>query len=112
VEGASKIRVGVEHGGSLEASVLGKDPSHDIAVLGIPVGGLILHPLVLGSSSKAHVGDLVLAIGNPFGLARTLTTGVISALERQIQAPNVPIFASKWLRSGRRLRVGLGRSGE
>lgn len=88
VEGASKITVGVEHGKAVEASVLGKDPSHDIAVLHIPTGGLTLHPLLLGNSSKAHVGDPVLAIGNPFGLARTLTTGVVSALERQIQAPN------------------------
>jgi S1-C subfamily serine protease len=88
VEGASKITVGFEHGRTVEASIVGKDPSHDIAVLRIPTAGLTLHPLVLGNSSEAHVGDPVLAIGNPFGLARTLTTGVISALERQIQAPN------------------------
>ncbi len=88
VEGASKITVGFEHGKTVEASIVGKDPSHDIAVLRIPTAGLTLHPLVLGNSSKAHIGDQVLAIGNPFGLARTLTTGVVSALERQIQAPN------------------------
>jgi S1-C subfamily serine protease len=88
VEGASKITVGFEHGKTVEASILGKDPSHDIAVLRIHVAGLTLHPLVLGDSSKVHVGDPVLAIGNPFGLARTLTTGVISAVERKIQAPN------------------------
>lgn len=88
VEGASKITVGFEHGKTVEASILGKDPSHDIAILRIPTAGLTLHPLVLGDSSKVHVGDPVLAIGNPFGLARTLTTGVISAVERKIQAPN------------------------
>jgi S1-C subfamily serine protease len=88
IDGAAKITVGFEHGRTVEASILGKDPSHDIAVLRIPTAGLTLHPLALGHSSTAHVGDPVLAIGNPFGLARTLTTGVISALERQIQAPN------------------------
>jgi S1-C subfamily serine protease len=88
VEGTTKVTVGFEHGKTVEASVIGKDPSHDIAVLRIPTAGLTLHPLGLGDSSKARVGDPVLAIGNPFGLARTLTTGVVSALERQIQAPN------------------------
>jgi S1-C subfamily serine protease len=88
VAGASKITIGFEHGKTVPASVIGKDPSHDIAVLRIPTTGLTLHPLALGDSSKARVGDSVLAIGNPFGLARTLTTGVVSALERRIQAPN------------------------
>ncbi|HXC46412.1 MAG TPA: trypsin-like peptidase domain-containing protein [Solirubrobacteraceae bacterium] len=88
VEGASKITVGFDRGRTVEARILGKDPSHDIAVLRVPTAGLTLHPLTLGDSSTAHVGDPVLAIGNPFGLARTLTTGVLSALERQIQAPN------------------------
>jgi S1-C subfamily serine protease len=88
VEGASKITVGFEHGKTVDATIIGKDPSHDIAVLQISPEGLTLHPLMLGNSSNTHVGDPVLAIGNPFGLARTLTTGVISALERRIQAPN------------------------
>jgi S1-C subfamily serine protease len=88
VAGASKITVGLEHGRSVEARVIGKDPSDDIAVLRIPTTGLVLHPLVLGDSSQARVGDPVLAIGNPFGLARTLTTGIVSAVERQIQAPD------------------------
>jgi S1-C subfamily serine protease len=88
VDGASKITVGFEHGKTVEASILGKDPSHDLAVLRIPTTGLTLHPIPLGDSNETHVGDPVLAIGNPFGLARTLTTGVISALERRIQAPN------------------------
>jgi len=47
-----------------------------------------LHPLTLGDSSRAQVGDAVLAIGNPFGLGRALTTGVISALGRRITSPN------------------------
>jgi S1-C subfamily serine protease len=88
IEGASRVTVGLESGKSVEASVIGKDPSHDIAVLRIPTVSLTMHPLPLGDSSTVHVGDPALAVGNPFGLASTLTTGVISALERQITSPN------------------------
>ena len=88
VENAVKVQVSFEKGQNVEAKVIGKDPSHDLAVLRIPTDGLTLHPLTLGDSSKAQVGDPVLAIGNPFDLERTLTTGVISALQREITAPN------------------------
>jgi S1-C subfamily serine protease len=88
VESAVKVMVSFEHGKAVEAKVIGKDPSNDLAVLRIPTEGLTLHPLTLGNSGKAQVGDPVLAIGNPFGLDRTLTTGVVSALQRQITAPN------------------------
>src|SRR6202162_4192 len=88
VENAVKVTVSFERGKTVEAQVVGKDPSNDLAVLRIPTDGLTLHPLTLGDSSTAKVGDPVLAIGNPFNLERTLTTGVISALQRQITAPN------------------------
>jgi S1-C subfamily serine protease len=88
VENAVKVTVSVEKGKAVEAKVLGKDPSNDLAVLRVPTGGLALHPLTLGDSSHVQVGDPVLAIGNPFDLERTLTTGVVSALQRQITAPN------------------------
>jgi S1-C subfamily serine protease len=88
VENAVKVTVSFEHGKTVEAKVIGKDPSNDLAVLRIPTEGLTLHPLTLGDSSKAQVGDPVLAIGNPFGLDRTLTTGVVSALQREITSPN------------------------
>jgi S1-C subfamily serine protease len=88
VENAVKVNVSFEHGKTVQAKVIGKDPSNDLAVLRIPTEGLTLHPLALGNSSKAQVGDPVLAIGNPFGLDRTLTTGVVSALQRQITSPN------------------------
>jgi S1-C subfamily serine protease len=88
VENAIKVTVSFEKGKAVEAKVVGKDPSNDLAVLRIPTDGLTLHPLTLGNSSSAQVGDPVLAIGNPFDLERTLTTGVISALQRQITAPN------------------------
>ncbi len=88
VENAVKVEVSFEHGKTVEAKVVGKDPSNDLAVLRIPTEGLTMHVLTLGNSSKAQVGDPVLAIGNPFGYDRTLTTGVISALQRQITSPN------------------------
>ena len=88
VENAIKVTVSFEKGKTVDAQVVGKDPSNDLAVLRIPTDGLTLHPLTLGNSSGAQVGDPVLAIGNPFDLERTLTTGVISALQRQITAPN------------------------
>lgn len=88
VENAVKVTVSFEKGKSVEAKVVGKDPSDDLAILRIPTDGLILHPLKLGNSSAVEVGDPVYAIGNPFDLERTLTTGVISALQREITAPN------------------------
>ena len=88
VENAIKVTVSFEKGKSVEAKVVGKDPSNDLAVLRIPTDGLTLHPLKLGDSSNVEVGDPVYAIGNPFDLERTLTTGVISALQREITAPN------------------------
>jgi S1-C subfamily serine protease len=88
VENAIKVTVSLEKGNTVDAQVVGKDPSNDLAVLRIRPDGLALHPLTLGDSSAAQVGDPVLAIGNPFDLERTLTTGVISALQRRITAPN------------------------
>jgi S1-C subfamily serine protease len=88
VENASKVTVSFEHSKTVEAHVVGKNPSQDLAVLKIPTEGLTLHPLTLGDSSGVEVGEPVVAIGNPFGLSRTLTTGVISALQREITAPN------------------------
>ncbi len=88
IENAIKVTVSFEKGKSVEAQVVGKDPSNDLAILRIPTDGLTLHPLRLGDSSAVQVGDPVYAIGNPFDLERTLTTGVISALQREITAPN------------------------
>jgi S1-C subfamily serine protease len=88
IENAVKVTVSFEKGKTVEAQVVGKDPSNDLAVLRVHPDGLTLHPLTLGNSSAAQVGDPVYAIGNPFDLERTLTTGVVSALQRQITAPN------------------------
>ncbi len=88
VENAIKVTVSFEKGKAVEAQVIGKDPSNDLAVLRIHPDGLTLHPIPLGDSSSAQVGDPVYAIGNPFDLQRTLTTGVVSALQRHLEAPN------------------------
>jgi S1-C subfamily serine protease len=88
VENAIKVTVSLEKGNSVTAQIVGKDPSNDLAVLHISPDGLNLKPLALGSSAGVQVGDPVYAIGNPFDLERTLTTGVVSALQRQITAPN------------------------
>src|SRR5271167_891473 len=65
VENAIKVTVSVEKGQTVDAQVVGKDPSNDLAILRIPTDGLTLHPLTLGDSSEVQVGDPVLAIGNP-----------------------------------------------
>jgi S1-C subfamily serine protease len=88
VQGASRVDVQFsEDGESQQAEVVGTDPSSDLALLKVDdTQGAT--PLPLGDSSKAEVGDPVVAIGNPFGLDRTVTSGIVSALQRQIQAPN------------------------
>jgi S1-C subfamily serine protease len=90
VDGADEVTVSFEEGGdSIDADVKGVDPDTDLAVLKIDpsdVEGLTVLPL--GDSSKLEVGDPVVAIGNPFGLQRTVTTGIVSALQRQIDAPS------------------------
>ncbi|HYZ30039.1 MAG TPA: trypsin-like peptidase domain-containing protein [Thermoleophilaceae bacterium] len=89
VEGARSASVRFEEGGDLvEASVVGRDLSSDIAVLKVDPGDARLKPLPLGNSNRVRVGDPAIAIGNPFGYDRTVTTGIISALQRQITAPN------------------------
>jgi putative serine protease PepD len=86
VAGGSNVKVKIGDGRTLPATVVGTDPSTDLAVLKVDETGLKALPL--GDSGAAQVGDPVDAIGNPFGLDRTLTTGVVSALQRQISSPN------------------------
>ncbi|HEX6712065.1 MAG TPA: trypsin-like peptidase domain-containing protein [Thermoleophilaceae bacterium] len=89
VEGAKDASVRFEEGGDLvDARVVGRDVSTDLAVLKVNPGETKLKPLPLGNSSRVRVGDPAIAIGNPFGYDRTVTTGIISALQRQIKAPN------------------------
>jgi S1-C subfamily serine protease len=88
IEGASAVTVQFEDHKTADATVVGKDSSTDIALLKVRRDGASLHPLGLGDSANVQVGDPTIAIGNPFGLDRTLTTGVVSALQRRISAPN------------------------
>ncbi len=88
ISGAVKISVAFADNQTVTAKVIGKDPDDDLALLKVNPDGLSLVPLPLGDSSTVQVGDPTVAIGNPFGLARTLTHGVVSALQRSIQAPN------------------------
>ncbi|MCR4289228.1 MAG: trypsin-like peptidase domain-containing protein [Candidatus Scalindua sp.] len=83
---ADEIEVRLQDGKSYDADVVGADPDHDLVVLQINATNLNFSPVMIGSSSDLRVGQKVLAIGNPFGLDSTLTTGVISALGRTIQS--------------------------
>jgi S1-C subfamily serine protease len=89
IEGAFKVEVSFSGNDEMPATVIGRDPSTDIAVLRIKrAQGRALTPLELGNSDAVRVGDAVVAIGNPFGLERTVTAGIVSALQREITAPN------------------------
>jgi S1-C subfamily serine protease len=89
IEGAGQIEVSFSNKDTLRATLVGSDPSTDIAVLRVQASSRSLTPLVFGNSGSVRVGDPVVAIGNPFGLERTTTAGIVSAVqERTITAPN------------------------
>jgi putative serine protease PepD len=88
VEDAQKIEVGFSNRDSVKARVVGRDPSTDLAVLKVDVDSRALTPLRLGNSDRLRVGDSVVAIGNPLGLERSVTAGIVSALHRPLTAPN------------------------
>jgi S1-C subfamily serine protease len=89
VEGADEVEVSFSNGEEMDAAVIGNDPSTDIAVLKVDADSRALKPLRLGDSDTLRVGDEVVAIGNPLGLERTMTAGIVSALGRVIDAPNL-----------------------
>jgi S1-C subfamily serine protease len=88
VEGATEVKVNFSGEDEIDAEIVGADPSTDIALLKIDSQARALTPIPLGNSDAVRVGDSVVAIGNPFGLDRTVTAGIVSALQRDIQAPN------------------------
>jgi len=88
VEAATAIRVTFSDRHTATATPVGKDVDTDLALLRVNPDGLDLAPLELGDSDTVQVGDPTVAIGNPFGLERTLTTGVVSALQRRLTAPS------------------------
>jgi S1-C subfamily serine protease len=88
VRGASTIQVSFSNNERIKATVVGVDPSTDVAVLKVDVKSRALKSLPLGNSDAVRVGDQVIAIGNPFGLDRSVTSGIVSAVQRRIEAPN------------------------
>jgi putative serine protease PepD len=88
VDGAQSVSVRFWNGNTYKATVVGTDPSTDLAVIKVDAPQSILTPLTVGDSSKVLVGDGVVAIGSPFGLEETVTSGIVSALHRQMEAPN------------------------
>ena len=88
VEGAETVSVRFWNGDSYEANVVGTDASTDLAVIKVDAPDSVLHPLTVGDSSDLQVGNTVFALGSPFGLEDSFTSGIVSALHRQIEAPN------------------------
>ncbi|MGD9101552.1 MAG: trypsin-like peptidase domain-containing protein, partial [Anaerolineae bacterium] len=88
IEDADELLVTLAGGQVYEAQVVGTDPLNDLAVIRIDAGVDLPEPLLVGDSEALRVGQFVLAIGNPFGVGQTLTTGVISALGRIIESPD------------------------
>ncbi|HSC56777.1 MAG TPA: trypsin-like peptidase domain-containing protein [Nitrospira sp.] len=86
IYGANSIKVTLGERSEYKAAVIGVDPDHDLAVLQIQAPEEVLWPVTVGTSQDLRVGQKVLAIGNPFGLDHTLTTGVVSALGRTIKS--------------------------
>jgi putative serine protease PepD len=88
VSGATKIAVRFGDGTIAKATLVGSDPSSDTAVIRVSVPDATLTPLTLGDSSTVAPGEGVLAIGSPFGYTESITAGIVSAVDRDIQAPN------------------------
>jgi putative serine protease PepD len=88
VDGATSVSVRLANGARYSATVVGTDPSTDLAVIKIDAPAAQLHPLTVADSSTLVVGSPVVAIGSPFGLEGTITSGIISSLHREIEAPN------------------------
>ena len=88
IEGAEELDVTLADGTMVTAQLIGADPYNDLAVISIDMSPEKLYPVELGTSADLRVGQRTIAIGNPFGLERTLTTGVISSLGRVIEREN------------------------
>jgi len=88
VQGASSVTVTFDDQSTYKATVVGKDDSTDLAVLKVNAPASVLHPLSFGDSSTVGVGDGVVAIGDPYQLDDTVTSGIVSAVGREITSPN------------------------
>jgi S1-C subfamily serine protease len=94
IDGAVEIQVTLADGSTHEAKLVGSDPNNDIAVIKIDAPAALLTPVTYGDSSHLLVGQRVYAIGNPFGLERTFTTGVVSYLNRTLRSRNRRLIKS------------------
>jgi putative serine protease PepD len=88
VANASEFAVRFSDGSTYDAELVGSDPSTDLAVLKVDAPGDVVHPLDLGNSDDVEIGDGVVAIGSPYGLEETITSGIVSALDRTIESTN------------------------
>jgi putative serine protease PepD len=88
VEGAEQVSVRFWDGSTYDATVVGTDPSTDLAVIKVDAPASVLKPLELGDSTQLSVGEGVVALGSPFGLEGTATSGIVSALNREMTSPN------------------------
>jgi S1-C subfamily serine protease len=87
VGNARSVQVSFSNNDSMNAEIIGKDPATDVALLKVRASSRALRPLLLGNSDGVHVGDQVAAIGNPLGLDRSITLGIVSALHRSLTSP-------------------------
>jgi S1-C subfamily serine protease len=88
VAGARSVEVSFSNSDNMKAKIVGSDPSTDLAVLQVDARSRALTPLPFGNSDRVRVGDAVVAIGNPLGYDRSVTAGIVSAVQRAISAPN------------------------
>jgi S1-C subfamily serine protease len=106
IENADELLVTMANGAVYPAEVVGADPTNDLAVLKIDAGTELPEPLELGDSDDLRVGQFVVAIGNPFGLEQTLTTGVVSALGRVIESPESNQFIGEVVQTDAAINPG------
>ena len=106
IENAQELLVTLANGQVCEAQVVGSDPSNDLAVIQIDAGEDLPAPLALGNSGNLRVGQFVVAIGNPYGLEQTLTTGVVSALGRVIEGAEDNSFIGEAIQTDAAINPG------
>ncbi|MFN2220349.1 MAG: S1C family serine protease [Anaerolineae bacterium] len=106
IEGADELLVTLSNGQVYDATVVGSDPANDLAVICIDAGADLPAPLTMGDSDNLRVGQFVVAIGNPYGLQQTLTTGVVSALGRVIEGASDNSFIGEAIQTDAAINPG------
>ena len=106
IEGAEELLVTLANGQTYDATVVGTDAANDLAVIQIDAGADLPEPLSLGNSDQLRVGQFVVAIGNPYGLQQTLTTGVVSALGRVIEGASDNSFIGEAIQTDAAINPG------